>query len=118
VILDPNDAEFLLSRPEFRRFLFAAIQSAGILGHYAPANGQTGRDLGHFEGRRSLGFDLLQMAHLGQPEQIRAADPEAITTLDAAIREAMNPKEPTSGRRNRNRDTDRYRDLPGGDDDA
>jgi hypothetical protein len=109
VILDPNDAEFLLSRPEFRRFLYAAIQSAGILGHHAPANGQLGRDLGHFEGRRSLGFDLLQMVDGGQPEPLRS--PQALATIDAAIREALNPKEPSNGRRNRNRDTDRYNAL-------
>jgi len=107
-MLDPKDAEFLLSRPEFLRFLFAAIQSAGILGYYAPANGQTGRDLGHFEGRRSLGFDLLHMVDSGQPEPLRS--PHALATIDAAIRETMNPKEASNGRRNRNRDTDRYND--------
>lgn len=106
-----QDAEFLLSRAEFRRFLYAAIQSAGILGHHAPANGQTGRDLGHFEGRRSLGFDLLRMADDGQPEQLRS--PEALATLDAALREALNPplKEKPHGRRSN--DTARYDELPG-----
>jgi hypothetical protein len=98
-----SDAEFLMSRGEFRRFLFAAIQSAGILGHYAPANGQTGRDLGHFEGRRSLGFDLLQLADQGQPESLRS--PDAIATLDAVLREMINPQEKPDGRRSRN---DRY----------
>lgn len=104
-----EDAAFLLGRAEFRRFLFAAIQTAGILGHHAPANGQTGRDLGHFEGRRSLGFDLLQMVDRGQPEPLRSA--EALATIDAAIREALNPapKEKAGGRRN---DTDRYDDIP------
>lgn len=104
-----TDAEYLLSRPEFRRFLFAAIQSAGILGHYAPANGQLGRDLGHFEGRRSLGFDLLRMVDAGQPEPLRSA--ECLATVSAAIREAMTPppKEKTRDRRN---DLDRYNDLP------
>lgn len=103
------DAEYLLTRPEFRRFLFAAIQSAGILGHHAPANGQMGRDLGHFEGRRSLGFDLLRMVDAGQPEPLRSAD--CLATLSLAIREAMtpSPKEKTRDRRN---DLDRYSDLP------
>jgi len=99
------DAEHLLTRPEFRRFLFAAIQSAGILAHHASANGQLGRDL--VEGRRSLGFDLLRMVDAGQPEPLRSA--ECLATLSAAIREAMTPppKEKTRDRHN-----DRYADLP------
>jgi len=103
------DAECLLAQPEFRRFLYAAIQSAGILAHHAPANGQLGRDLGHFEGRRSLGFDLLRMVDVGQPEPLRSA--ECLATITAAIREAMTPppKEKTRDRRN---DLDRYNDLP------
>jgi hypothetical protein len=112
VTFTATDAQFLLGRPEFRRFLYAAIQSAGILSHQAPANGQLGRDLGHFEGRRSLGFDLLQMAHTGQPDAIQSSDPTAMTTLHAALLEALNPppKEAKNGRRT---DTpDRYADLP------
>lgn len=106
----PDDAAFLLGQDTFRRFLFAAIQSAGILGHYVPANGQTGRDLGHFEGRRSLGFDLLQMIDRGQPEPLQSA--EALATIDAAIREALNPapKDKTNGRRTDR--PDRYDELP------
>ena len=106
--LSQTDAEFLLGRPEFRRFLYAAIQSAGILGHHAPANGQQGRDLGHFEGRRSLGFDLLLMADAGQPEPLRS--PQALATIDAVIREALNP--PKEKTRDRRSDLDRYNDLP------
>lgn len=107
--MTPEDATFLLSRPEFRRFLFAAIQSAGLLSHQAPANGQLGRDLGHFEGRRSLGFDLLQMIDRGQPEPLQSA--EALATINAALLEALNPapKDKTNGRRT---DTSRYDDLP------
>lgn len=109
--LPQADAEFLLRQPEFMRFLFVAIQSAGILGHHAPANGQLGRDLGHFEGRRSLGFDLLQMVDRGQPEPLRSG--QALATIDAAIREALNPapKEKASGRRT-DADTSRYDDIP------
>lgn len=103
------DADFLLTRPEFRRFLMAAIQRAGILGQYAPANGQLGRDLGHFEGRRSLGFEMLVMVDRGQPEPLQS--PQALATLDALLREAMNPppKEKPGGRRNS--DSKRYDDL-------
>lgn len=105
------DADFLLNRAEFRRFLGAAIQRAGILGHHAPANGQMGRDLGHFEGRRSLGFELLAIVDRGQPEPLQS--PQALATLDAVLREAMNPapKEKPNGRRNS--DLNRYDDLPG-----
>lgn len=106
-LLTPEDAQFLLGRPEFRRFLYAAIQSAGILGHHAPANGQLGRDLGHFEGRRSLGFDLLLMADAGQPEPLRS--PQALATIDAALREALNP--PKEKKRDRRDDTARYDDI-------
>ena len=106
-----EDAEYLLNRPEFRRFLFAAIQSAGLLSHLGPAHGPEGRNLDYAEGRRGLGFELLGMAHLGQPEAIRAADPTGLATLNAVIREAMNPpKEKTRDRRNS--DTDRYNDIP------
>jgi hypothetical protein len=116
--MTPQDAEFLLARPEFMRFLAAAIQTAGILGHHVPANGQSGRDLGHFEGRRSLGFDLLMLVHSGQPEAIRAMDTQGIATLTAALRTVLNPS--TAGKSNgrRNPDLNRYADLPGSDDAA
>lgn len=102
-----EDAEFLLTRAEFRRFLFAAIQSAGLFAQYAPANGQTGRDL--TEGRRSLGLELLQLADAGQPDALRS--PEALATLDQIIREAMTPQAKDKTRERRNRpdpDLDRY----------
>ncbi|NOW44156.1 hypothetical protein FHW96_000283 [Novosphingobium sp. SG751A] len=114
---DGDDAEYLLNRPEFLRFLFAAIQGAGILGQYAPANGQMGRDLGHFEGRRSLGFELLMLADAGQPEPLRS--PEALATLDLILREALNPKpKPKDKQRDHRKpdpSLDRYAAL-GGDD--
>lgn len=100
-----EDAEYLMGRAEFRRFLFAAIQAAGLLGYSNPANGQTGRDL--VEGRRSLGLDLLAMADAGQPEPLRS--PQALATLDQIIREAMTPKpkDKTRDRRNKHdRDDD------------
>ncbi|GFM29263.1 hypothetical protein [Novosphingobium sp. PY1] len=96
-----EDAEYLLARPEFRRFLFAAIQSAGLLAHEGPAHGPIERDLSFIEGRRSLGFEILQMVEQGQPEALRT--PGALATISAAIREAMNPdpKERTHGPRKR-----------------
>jgi hypothetical protein len=80
-----DDATFLMSRGEFRRFLFTAIQTAGI---FDAANGHDGRDLNWIEGRRSLGFELLRMADEGQPEQLRT--PNALATLNAVILENIN----------------------------
>lgn len=103
-----QDAEYLLGRPEFRRFMFFAIQSAGIITDNTPANGQSGRDLSHYEGRRSLGLEMIATLDAGQPEPLRS--PLAIATLDQILREAMNPassKEKPNGRR-----TDRYSDIP------
>lgn len=106
----PEDLAVLLKLPEFRRFLFAAIQSAGILGHEGPAHGHTPRDLSFAEGRRSLGFDILQMVHRGQPEEVRASDPGALVTLNAAILAAVNtPKEKARGKRNK--DNGRFDEL-------
>ena len=104
------DAEFLLSRAEFRRFLFEVIQSAGIIGNIVAADGYSVRhqSLEWHEGRRSLGHEILLMAEEGQPDALRHPDGSPIATLDAVLREAMNPKENTRGRRNT---TDRYDDL-------
>lgn len=80
-----TDADLLLARPEFRRFLFTAIQMAGL---FDAANGQESRDLNWIEGRRSLGLDLLRWADQGQPEPLRT--PNALATLNAIILEAIN----------------------------
>lgn len=108
---DPKDAEFLLTRPEFRRFLFAAIQSAGILGQTVSASTAPMRDLPHLEGRRALGFDLLMLAHSGQSEAVRSADPDGITTLGLGLTEALNYKE-NQRERSRSRDHTRYDEIP------
>lgn len=104
-----DDAQYLMGKPEFRRFLFAAIQSAGVLGDHVLADGPQERDLRFHEGRRSLGFELLQAADHGQPEPLQT--PHALATLNAVILESMNPapKEKKSGRRD---DTERYAELP------
>lgn len=108
---DAKDADFLLTRPEFQRYLFAAIQSAGILGQAVSASSAASRDLGHLEGRRSLGFDLLMMAHAGQSEAVRSDDPHAITTLCQALNAALDSKDSQRDRRHQ-RDTHRYDELP------
>lgn len=96
-MISSEDAEHLLSQAPFRRFLFAAIQSAGLLSHEGPAHGPIQRDLSFAEGRRSLGFEILQMVDVGQPASLRTAD--ALATIHQVIREAMNPdpKEKTRG---------------------
>lgn len=105
--LTREDAEKLLAIPEFKRFLFAAIQRAGCLSHEGSAHGHEQRDFN--EGRRSLGFDLLMMVHAGQPDAILSQDTTAITTLHALLVEVMQtPKEKPNVRRD---DTRRYRDL-------
>lgn len=108
-MIDRKDAEFLLSRPEFLRFLYEAIQSAGIVGNNVAADGQSVRNqcLEWHEGRRSLGHEILLMIEEGQPPALRHPDGHPIATLEAVLREAMNPKENPSGRRNPD---DRYDD--------
>lgn len=84
-----TDMQFLMERPEFRRFLSRSIQMAGLLEYSASAaNGTDGRNLHFAEGRRSLGFDILRDADLGQPEALR--HPNSIMTLIAALREEAN----------------------------
>lgn len=105
--MTPQDAETLLASPEFKRFLFAAIQSAGLLSDNPHADGHSGRDLAFYEGRRSLAFEMLGLVDQGQPEPLRS--PGALATLNQLLIEALNPppKEKPNGSRN-----DRYDDLP------
>lgn len=112
MIFTRQDAEFLLGRPEFMRFLYDAIQSAGIISNMEPADGRTVRDhsLEWQSGRRSLGHEMLLMIEQGQPEALRSPDGSPLITLNAVLREAINPKETTRGRRNRST-RDRYADL-------
>lgn len=116
-----EDAAALLALPAFRRFLHAAIQAAGILGHHAPVGGQGGRDLSFLEGRRSLGFELIAMVHRGQDEALRALDPTGLFTLSAALCAALpskdtaleRPRTASSGTTSSGPDTARYDELPG-----
>jgi hypothetical protein len=54
----------LLALPEFRRFLWRAIQSSGIFD--VTTDGSDSRHL-VAEGRRQLGLELLADAEMGQP---------------------------------------------------
>lgn len=90
-----QDMEELLKLASFRRFLFRSIQSAGILS--AATNGADGRNLDWIEGRRSLGFEILREADLGQPAPARSE--LSIMTLIAALREeAETPRKPEKKR--------------------
>lgn len=105
---DKADMIFLLGRPEFVRFLWRAIQSAGILSR--TTDGSDSRDLSYDAGRRNLGLDILSMVEAGQP----AAHPDGqpILTLIQTFREEANqPQEKINVRRK-----DRYDDLSDGDD--
>lgn len=90
-----HDAEFLLSRPEFLRFVYEVIQRAGILGNTGAADGRSVRDLdlSWLEGRRSLGREILLIADEGQPDALRLPDGQPSITLHAVLSEAINPKE-------------------------
>jgi hypothetical protein len=112
MIFTRQDAEFLLARPEFLRFAYDVIQSAGIISNNEAADGRTVRDqcLEWHAGRRSLGHEILLMIEQGQPDALRSPDGSPLMTLNAVLREAItNPKEKTRGRRSRN--DDRYDDL-------
>jgi hypothetical protein len=90
-----TDMEFLNSRPEFRRFLWRAIQLARIFDQ--AGSGSSERDLAYAQGRRDLGLDLLADAEAGQP----AAHPEGIPIFTAIqiMREAA--QQPTEQRKTR-----------------
>lgn len=111
-MIDPDkrarlDAEHLLAQPEFVRFLWRAIQRAGIFN--TTTDGSAGRDLGYFEGRRSLGLELLDMAESGQP----ASHPDKlpILTLLMVMREEAQSAQPVERNRDSKNRTDRYSDL-------
>lgn len=101
--LDHRDADALLNFAPFRRFLFAAIQSSGVLCDHNLADGLQERDLRFNEGRRSLGFEMLQAVDQGQPEPLQT--PHALATLNALLLETMNHQEADNGRRSNH---DRY----------
>lgn len=98
------DSKHLLAQPEFQRFLWRVIQSAGILAR--TTDGSVDRHLAYDEGRRHLGLDILSMVDAGQP--VAHPDQIPVLTLIQVLREEANqqPQEKTNDRRN-----DRYDDL-------
>lgn len=108
--LPAEDAAFLLGRVEFRRFLNAAIQAAGLLGHHGMAGSTQEGPLAFLEGRRSLCLDLVALAHRGQDEATRQRDPLGLTTIQAVIQTALSAKDI---RLERPASLTRYDELPG-----
>lgn len=104
-----TDMEFLLTRPEFRRFLYRAIQMAGFFDQTGRGNSK--RDLAYAGGRRDLGLDLLADAELGQPAEHPDRIP-ILTTIQILVDEAQQPD--TKGK-DRNR-YDRTQELAPDDD--
>ena len=98
-----KDMARLMAMPEFHRFLWRSIQSAGILSQ--ATTGADGRDLSFAEGRRSHMFAILSDVETGLPPEQR--HPNSIMTLIAVLREEANPapKEKKSA-------TGRYDELP------
>jgi hypothetical protein len=97
-----QDMERLIALPEFRRFLFRVIQSAGILSRIT--DGSNTRSLDYCEGRRNLGFDILDEAELGQA----TPHEDALMTIFQSLREEIQkpPEEAHRGRR-----ADRYDEI-------
>lgn len=97
------DLADLMTRPAFRRFLYRAIQNAGLWS--ATANGSDGRNL-FLEGRRSLGLEILREVDEAQPAQFPDGTPGM--TLMQLFSEAAQSQalEKPNGRR-----SDPYREL-------
>lgn len=75
------DMLWLMGRPEFLRFLFTLAEKAGI----GSAAYGSNLDTSSFDGRRSLGIDILRMADDALPVRNPALSP--FTALGLAISE-------------------------------
>lgn len=109
-MIDPKDASYLSQNTAFLRFLYAVIQTSGLMSNNVSADGRSVRDqsLEWHEGRRSLGHEILQMIESGQPEALHSPDGLPLATMNAVLREAINPQgEPNDGPDDRRDDLDR-----------
>lgn len=91
-----GDLQFLLDRPEFRRFFWRVIQTAGIFAR--TTDGSDGRNLAFDEGRRSLGLELLEMAEAAQPTA-PSPDIPAATLIQVLLEESQQPTEKPNARK-------------------
>jgi len=96
--------ERLLPQPEFKTFLFAVIQRAGIFN--ITTDGSDGRNL-VAEGRRNLGLEILDMAELGQPVSHPDKLP-ILSLIQTLVAESQKQSEKPNGKRER---YDRNADL-------
>lgn len=110
---DREDIQFLVQRPEFKRFLFRVIQSSRIF-QPASTDGPQGDRLN--EGRRSLGLEILEMVERGQPvAHLHPVGP--LLTVAQALHEEINFTPERANDEKRSSQYDRYRDAADGDDD-
>lgn len=102
---DKSDQALLLQRPEYLRFLFRVIQSAGI--YQSTTNGADGRNLVS-EGRRNLGLEILDMAENGQPITVSHPVGPLLTLIQVMREETQQPstEKPNGRRYDRNNDID------------
>lgn len=103
---DESDMQVLMALPEFKRFLFRAIQTAGIM--TSATNGHDGRDLAFAEGRKSLGLWMMHEADTGLPSSVRS--PNTVAVWHAIMREQMQSSQPRKDKGDASR-TDRYAEL-------
>lgn len=76
-----RDMLWLMTKPEFLRFLFTVAEKASICGAAYGSN----LDTSSFDGRRSLGIEILRMADDALPVRNPALSP--FTALGLAINE-------------------------------
>lgn len=81
------DMERLMALPEFRRFMWRAIQTARIFD--PTTDGSEGRHLAYHEGRRNLGLELLAECERGQPVPYDPARPSILSTIQILREEAQ-----------------------------
>lgn len=94
-----DDARKLILLPEFRRFMWRVIQTAGI--YSRTTDGADGRNLSFAEGRRHLGLDILDMAESGQAVSHPDGTP-VLTLIQILHEEANQPQEKRNERYDRN----------------
>lgn len=88
--LEKADTDFLIERPEFRRFLLRVIQMAGIFTR--TTNGSGERNLSFDEGRRHLGLEIFEMVEAHQPQTSTIIGIPASTLVQVLLEEARRPK--------------------------
>ena len=104
--IEREDLASLLGQSSFKRFLWRVVKASGI---HTSAYGSDDRRLNSFEGRRSLGFDMLRWAE----DALRIGDGDGMAALAILLSEASGskPPSPTEDRNARLPRYDRNREL-------